>query len=230
MFTDSSRTEKENSKTEAVSDDAGGVQYTARETEGAVCDLRTCGYEQSEYIPGGRSLSYDREEQRAFVPELQSRTRKVQGQPQPTENGSKLSGEQWVIWCGLNEEQEAVADILGDDCVSIHGSLSPEEKECLLDQWLSGDVRFLVSKPRICGFGLNLQQSHKMIFFGLSYSWEQYYQCIRREWRYLQENPVDVYLVLSDIENSIYQNIMRKDAMAKRLRRTTSIHSISISE
>jgi DNA modification methylase len=126
--------------------------------------------------------------------------------------------DQWIIWCGLDSEQNAVSEILGDDCVSIYGSLDPDEKERRLEMWLSCEKRFLVSKPRVCGFGLNLQQAHKMAFFGLNDSWEAYYQCIRREWRYRQESPVDVYVILSNLEEGIYKNIMRKEAMAYRLR------------
>ena len=132
--------------------------------------------------------------------------------------GSELSGDQWVIWCGLNEEQDAVAELLGDQCISIYGSLKPDEKEDRLLRWLAGEVPFLVSKPTICGFGLNLQCSSNAVFFGLNYSWEQFYQCIRRQWRYGQTEPVDVHIIMSDIEESIYHNIMRKDAQAKRLR------------
>lgn len=126
--------------------------------------------------------------------------------------------EQWVVWCGLNAEQKMVEDAFGDDCISVHGSLSAEEKVRRLDLWQSGKKRLLVSKPKVLGFGMNLQSAHKMAFFGLNYSWEQFYQCIRREWRYMQPSAVDVHIIMSDIEASIYANIMRKDAMAKRLR------------
>jgi DNA modification methylase len=126
--------------------------------------------------------------------------------------------EQWVIWCGLNEEQDALAEMFGDESVSIHGSLPTEEKIHRLDLWLDKKKSILISKPRVLGYGLNLQQAHEMIFFGLNYSWEQYYQCIRREWRYLQEHPVNVHIILADIEDGIYHNIMRKDAQARRLR------------
>lgn len=127
--------------------------------------------------------------------------------------------DQWVIWCGLDAEHRAVEEMLGDSCISIYGSLSPEEKEERLELWLSGDSRFLVSKPRVCGFGLNLQQAHRMAFLGLNDSWESWYQCIRREYRFRQEHPVTVDVIISDYEAEIYENIMRKDAMATRLRR-----------
>lgn len=125
---------------------------------------------------------------------------------------------QWVVWCGLDAEQRAVERLLGDACVSVYGSLSADEKERRLELWLAGGAQFLVSKPRVAGFGLNLQQSHQMVFMGINDSWETYYQCIRREWRYGQTEPVDVHLILSDVEGEIYRNVMRKDALAGRLR------------
>lgn len=145
-------------------------------------------------------------------------TGQIQGQSQPTKAGSGISGEQWVIWCGLDSEQRAIEQLLGDDCVSIYGNLSIDEKERRLLLWLDGARRFLISKPRVCGFGLNLQRACHMAFFGMNYSWEMYYQCVRRQWRYGQVHPVMVHLILSDPEIEIYRDVMRKDAMAKRLR------------
>lgn len=133
-------------------------------------------------------------------------------------NADRISKEKWVIWCGLDAEQRAVEDMFGDECISIYGSLSPEEKERRLNVWLNGDVPILVSKPRVCGFGLNLQNAHNMAFLGLNDSWETWYQCIRREWRYGQTEAVNVHVIMSDIEAEIYHNVMRKDAMATRLR------------
>jgi DNA modification methylase len=126
---------------------------------------------------------------------------------------------QWVIWCGQDAEQDSVAEMLGGQCVSIYGSLSPDEKETRLEQWLAGDKRFLVTKPRVCGFGLNLQCAHNTAFFGLSDSWETWYQCIRREYRFGQTQPVNVHVILSDMEEEIYHNVMRKEALATRLRK-----------
>jgi hypothetical protein len=73
----------------------------------------------------------------------------------------------------------------------------------------------LVTKPKIAGFGMNFQNAHNMIFVGLSDSWEAYYQCIRREWRFGQMQPVNAYIVLSDVEREIYDNVMQKEAMAR---------------
>jgi len=127
------------------------------------------------------------------------------------------SKDQWIVWVGLNEESKMVANAL-TDAIEVKGSDTPEFKAQAFEDFQDGKYRVLVTKPRIGGFGMNFQNAHKMAFFGLNYSWEQFYQSLRREWRYMQEHPVDAHIIMSDIETSIYQNIMRKDAMAKRLR------------
>lgn len=125
--------------------------------------------------------------------------------------------EQWIVWVGLNRESDLVSAGL-DDTIEVRGNDSAEFKAQAFEDFQDGKYRVLVTKPIIGGFGMNFQNAHKMAFFGLNYSWEQFYQAIRREWRYMQERPVDVHIVMSDIEASIYQDVMRKDAMAKRLR------------
>ena len=127
------------------------------------------------------------------------------------------TNEQWIVWAGLNTESKMVSETF-PDAVEVKGNDSAESKAAAFEAFQAGEHRILVTKPRIGGFGMNFQNAHKMAFFGLNYSWEQFYQCIRREYRYMQPSPVDVYIIMSDIEASIYANIMRKDAMAKRLR------------
>ena len=127
------------------------------------------------------------------------------------------SDEQWIVWVGLNAESEMVADAL-PGTVEVKGSDDPEYKAIAFEKFQDGEHRILVTKPSIGGFGMNFQNAHKMIFFGLNYSWEQYYQAIRREWRYMQTHPVDAHVIMSDVETSIWHNVQRKDAMAKRLR------------
>jgi len=127
------------------------------------------------------------------------------------------SGEQWIIWTGLQRESDlATAAIPG--AIEVKGSDDPEYKVRVFEAFQDGDLRVLVTKPRIGGFGMNFQNAHNMAFFGLSDSWEAWYQCIRREWRYGQTEPVNVHIILSNVEGAIYQNILRKDAMARRLR------------
>lgn len=127
------------------------------------------------------------------------------------------SDDQWIIWAGLQKESTAATEAI-PDAVEVKGSDSAEHKVQAFEDFQDGNHQVLITKPRIGGFGMNFQNAHKMAFFGLNDSWETYYQCIRREWRYMQEHPVDVHIIMSDIEAEIYHNVMRKDAMAKRLR------------
>lgn len=123
---------------------------------------------------------------------------------------------QWIAWCGLNDESSAVAEALGDEAIEVEGSQSPEEKARRIALFLSGERRVLVSKPRIAGYGLNLQNCARQVFIGLSDSYESYYQCIRRSWRFGQPEPVRAHIVLSDLEQPIYDNVLAKEREAKR--------------
>jgi len=121
------------------------------------------------------------------------------------------TGGQWIAWCGLNDEQEMLADLLGDECVSISGNDSIEEKERRIGAFTSGFARILVTKPKIAGFGLNLQNCHQMAFVGIGDSFESYYQSIRRCWRFGQKKPVLVNIVISGAEMGIVENVRRKE-------------------
>jgi len=124
---------------------------------------------------------------------------------------------QWIIWTGLQVESTAATKLL-KGAIEVKGGDSPDYKAQMFEAFQDGEFPILVTKPRIGGFGMNFQNSHKMAFLGLSDSWEMWYQCIRRQLRYGQEHPVDVHVIMSDVESAIYQNVMRKDAMATRLR------------
>lgn len=127
------------------------------------------------------------------------------------------SDEQWIIWCGLEQESKLLSNELLE-CIEVKGSDSPDYKAQAFEDFQDGRYQILITKIKIGGFGMNFQNSHNMVFFGMNDSWEMFYQAIRRQWRYRQEHPVNVYLLLSEVENAIYKNVMRKDAMAKRLR------------
>jgi len=126
------------------------------------------------------------------------------------------TSEQVLVWCDLNSESKALtAAIL--DAVEVEGSMSIEEKEIGITGFLQGKIRVLVSKPSIAGFGINAQNAHIEIFVGLSDSFEAYYQAVRRCWRFGQKLPVDVYIVISDAEGAVKENIQRKQADAERM-------------
>ena len=117
---------------------------------------------------------------------------------------------QVLVWCNLNDESEKLTKSI-QDAVEVKGADKPEHKTASLIGFAHNDVRVLVSKPRIAGFGMNWQNCNQMIFVGLSDSWEAYYQAIRRCWRFGQTKPVHVHVVSADTEGAVVENIRRKD-------------------
>lgn len=127
------------------------------------------------------------------------------------------SDEPWICWSDLNAESTALTRLIPGS-VEITGSQPADQKEAAIMAFLSGEKRVIVSKPSICGAGLNMQHCSKMAFAGLSFSWEQFYQAIRRCYRFGQTRPVDVHIVTSSAELAVLESIKRKqndaDAMA----------------
>ena len=121
---------------------------------------------------------------------------------------------QWIVWCGLDVESN-LASTVAPDAVQVSGSDSPEFKAKTFEDFQDGKVRVLVTKPKIGGFGMNFQNCSNMVFFGMNDSWESFYQCVRRCYRFGQKHPVNVYVVISDIEMQIYENVRRKGEMAE---------------
>lgn len=125
-------------------------------------------------------------------------------------------GEPWLLWCGLNSEAEALAKAI-PGAVNVHGSLTPEEKAAHLLAFADGGIRVLITKPGIASQGLNYQHCARMAFVGLSDSYEQYYQAIRRCYRYGQHRVVHAHVVLSELESQIATNVQRKEKGASAL-------------
>lgn len=124
---------------------------------------------------------------------------------------------QWIVWCGLDDESKLVINNIKDS-VEVKGSDDPEIKASAFEDFQDKKYNILVTKCRIGGYGMNFQNCHNMIFFGLNDSWETWYQAIRRCWRFGQKKAVNVYVVMSEFEREIYDNIKRKDLQAKRLK------------
>ena len=120
------------------------------------------------------------------------------------------SDEQWVIWCHRNEEAEKLVKAIAG-AVDVSGSDSIEHKEKSVHDFLDGDIRVLISKPKILGAGMNFQNCHNTAFVGLSDSWEQYYQVIRRFYRFGQTKEVNVHVISAESEGAVVANIKRKE-------------------
>ena len=121
-----------------------------------------------------------------------------------------------IAWCGLNDEADRIAAVV-DGAENLHGTLTPDRKVEIIEAFVAGDIRVLVSKPSIAGFGLNLQHAADQVFVGIGDSYESYYQAIRRSWRFGQTRPVDVHIVTSDLEAEVVANVRAKERNANEM-------------
>ncbi len=121
----------------------------------------------------------------------------------------------FIAWCSLNAEGEMLTKMIGG-AVEVSGSLRDEEKEERLLAFSRGEIRALVSKPSICGHGMNWQHCASMSVFP-SHSHEQYYQIVRRCWRFGQTRPVDVHVVTTESESAVVENLERKERESAEL-------------
>jgi len=126
------------------------------------------------------------------------------------------SSEPWLVWCNTNDESEQLKAAL-PGCVEVKGSDTPSHKEWAIKGFCDGSIRVLVSKPSICGFGMNFQHCRNVAFVGLSYSFEDFYQALRRSYRFGQTKEVNAYIVQASTEGPIMQAIKRKIAQHQEM-------------
>lgn len=122
---------------------------------------------------------------------------------------SSDAAEPWVIWCDTDYEADALLRAV-PTAKDVRGSYSIERKESTLAAFADGSVKHLISKPSVCGFGLNWQHCARVAFVGRSFSYENWYQAVRRCWRFGQARPVDVHLIVAEGEDTIGRVIDRK--------------------
>lgn len=116
------------------------------------------------------------------------------------------------MWCHLNDEAALLTKFV-PGAVEVAGSDSPDEKEDKLSAFTRGDIKVLVTKPVIGAWGLNWQHCHRMTYFP-SHSYEQYYQAVRRSWRFGQRNDVLVDVITTKGGESTLASLQRKAAQA----------------
>lgn len=129
-----------------------------------------------------------------------------------TAAGKLEHDERAVAWCHLNDESALLAKLI-DGAVEVTGSDSPDSKEEKLSAFSRGEIRVLVSKPKIGAYGLNWQHAHHMTYFP-SHSYEQWYQAVRRMWRFGQTSPVTVDVITTEGGSNVLANLQRKARMA----------------
>lgn len=151
-----------------------------------------------------RGLTEEREEQRRTVVERCERAAAIALEPGPC-----------VVWCQLNQEGDLLERLI-PDAVQVKGSDTVEAKEERLSAFTNGDARVLITKPKIGAWGLNWQHCNRMVMFP-SHSYEQYYQAVRRCWRFGQTRPVTVHIVTTEGGAHALESLQRKSDAADRM-------------
>lgn len=138
---------------------------------------------------------------------------------------------QWLIWCNLNKESDEIGKQIKDS-ITISGSDKEEYKENSMMDFSDSKIKRMITKPKIAGFGMNWQNCNNMAFVGLSDSYEQFYQAVRRCWRFGQKKEVNVHIVISEAEGEVMKNIKRKEHNAEKMYNNMIEHmkNFSISE
>ena len=133
-----------------------------------------------------------------------------------SEDAAKLinsTDDGWIVWCNLNNEGDVLEKKI-NGAVQVAGKDSNEIKVDRMVNFASGKIKRLVTKPKIGGFGMNWQVCFNAAFVGLSDSWEQWFQAIRRIWRFGQTHEVYIHMFIEEREGSVLDNIKRKDKQA----------------
>ena len=129
--------------------------------------------------------------------------------------------EAWIIWVDTDYDADAIKALI-PNANEVRGSMSPDVKEDRLNSFTNGQSKIMLTKASIAGFGLNWQHCARMAFMGLSFSYENYYQAIRRCWRFRQKRAVEVHIVCADTEASIWDVVSRKSGDHDRMKREMS--------
>lgn len=120
-----------------------------------------------------------------------------------------IKDESTIIWCHYNDEQEQMEKLF-PEAVSISGDTPEAKRQLYVDQFKSGEVKILISKPKILGFGLNLQICTRQVWSGLKDSYEEYYQGVKRSNRIGSTKPLNVHIPVTELEVPFVENVLRK--------------------
>lgn len=119
--------------------------------------------------------------------------------------------ESTIVWCHYNDEQESMERMF-PDAVSISGDTKEQDRQDGIDAFKAGTKRQLISKPKILGFGLNLQVCTRQVFSGLKDSYEEFYQAVKRSNRIGSTRPLNVHIPVTELEVPFVDNVLRKSA------------------
>ena len=161
----------------------------------------------------------------------QARKKSLDDRIEITKELVNSSNDSWLVWCDFNAESEALKAAISDS-VEVQGKDSPEYKAQMALAFAEDRIKALVSKPSIYGFGMNFQNCHEIVFCGISDSYEQFYQAVRRCWRYGQKHDVNVHIILSEAEMNVLENIQKKQNQMDELqsKMVALMHDVTMSE
>lgn len=126
------------------------------------------------------------------------------------------STDPWIVWCDLNPEGDALEKQIAG-AAQVSGADDNDTKELRMVDFSAGRSRVLVSKQKICGWGMNWQHCAHQAFVGVNDSYEGFYQAVRRSWRFGQKRPVNIHVFASNQDGAVVANIKRKQAAAEEM-------------
>jgi hypothetical protein len=154
---------------------------------------------------------------------LSARCETIQtGLDQLSNTWNAIKADPWLVFCETNEEQDFLEAAFGPMAFSVRGQDDPDEKERRILAWCDGERPVLISKTKIVGFGMNFQHCRNVLFASVNFSYEAFYQGVRRVWRFGQGRTVNVHVVLADTEAAIWSAIGVKSAKHDEMKRRMS--------
>lgn len=171
-------------------------------------------------------VTADRGENLFRIPELSATSVHAERRRTATARALRLAelvradrSEPWIIWTETDYEADALgAALAGEDFRDLRGSDSPDRKEQTLEAFSLGQLRVLVTKPKLAGFGLNWQHCARVGFASATFSFESYYQAIRRCWRFGQARPVQVHITMGATERGVVDVLNAKRTSFEQMR------------
>jgi superfamily II DNA or RNA helicase len=130
-------------------------------------------------------------------------------EPRFQEGIEAIKNQRSIIWCIRNSEQDLYKKTLKDSVV-IEGKTPIEQRVEIIQEFKKGNIQYLISKPKILGFGVNLQEAESHLYSGYDFSFESFYQAVRRSHRYGRKGRLKVYIPIADIEYPIYDTLSKK--------------------
>jgi hypothetical protein len=125
--------------------------------------------------------------------------------------------ESWIVWCDTNEEASLLMQLLPVGAVEVRGNDKPADKIAKMTAFRSGQARYMVTKSKIAGFGLNWQHCARQCFVGMTYSFEAFYQALRRSYRFGQRRPVQAHLIVAETEGNVLARVEEKKAAHREM-------------